>query len=410
MRPRFCWLFCLLTLLSLLPLTTAQVTHTVQSGDTLTRIATRYGLQVADVAAANGITDANLIELGQTLLIPIASATPAEQLPWPFAEIDVRPGRLTQGQVARVQVDLREPAAVTVRFLDSDLAFAPTGASWQASRANVPTANTSTDTRMNTSTNTTASTSTDTSSIPPTSTAAIASDTSGIRDSRAINANYRLQGVIAASVVQTPGVYDLSIRAELANGDIVSTTVPVQVVPFSYRRESINLDAETSRLLDPNLVANERARIASLCDYRQAEKLWDGMFSFPVTDPVETSPFGTLRSYNGGPFRSFHGGLDLRANSTVPIYAPARGEVVLAAPLSVRGNTVVLRHGLGVCSLYTHLSAINVSEGDMLAKGTLMGYGGDTGLVTGPHLHWEIRIANVPVDPAQWANQDLGLE
>ena len=403
MRTRFYWLFCLFTLfllLSPLSLTAAQVTHTVQSGDTLTRIAARYGLQVDDVAAANGITDLNVIELGQTLLIPIASATPAEQLPWPFTEVELRPGTITQGHVARVQVDLSEPANVTVRFLESDLEFAPTGASWQAARTIVATPETTaTNTNPVSNANNPNATNSDT-NLPTTPSA----------PNLALTPNYRVQGVIAASVLQDPGVYDLSLQAELANGDVVSTTVPVQIVPFSYRRESINLDAETSRLLDPNLVANERARIASLCDYSQADKLWDGLFSFPVTDPVETSPFGTLRSYNGGPFRSFHGGLDLRANSTVPIYAPARGEVVLAAPLSVRGNTVVLRHGLGVCSLYTHLSTIDVAEGETIEKGTLMGYGGDTGLVTGPHLHWEIRIANVPVDPAQWANQDLGLE
>lgn len=392
MRTLFCWLF-----LTLLTLATAQVTHVVQAGDTLTRIATRYGLQVEDVAAANGITDANLIELGQTLLIPIASATPAEQLPWPFTNVEVRPGTLTQGHVARVLVDLDEPAAVSVRFLESDLEFAPTGASWQAARVTMPTTPTDTTT-ASTEDSATITTTPDATSTTPT------------ESPLALSANYRVQGIIAASVLQDPGVYDLTLQAELTDGDIVSATVPVQVVPFTYRRESITLDAETSRLLDPNLVANERARIASLCDYSHAEKLWEGMFSFPVTDPIETSPFGTLRSYNGGPFRSFHGGLDLRANSTIPIYAPARGEVVLAAPLSVRGNTVVLRHGLGVCSLYTHLSTIDVSEGATIEKGTLMGYGGDTGLVTGPHLHWEIRIANVPVDPAQWANQDLGLE
>lgn len=386
MRTLFCWL-----LLTLLTLATAQVTHTVQVGDTLTRIATRYGLQVEDVAAANGITDANLIELGQVLTIPIATATPAEQLPWPFTNVEVRPGTLTQGHVARVLVDLSEPAAVSVRFLESELAFAPTGASWQAASVTLPSTPT---TSINTSTDNSVTTTPATPAESP----------------LALTPTYRLQGVIGASVLQDPGVYDLTLQAELTDGDIVSATVPVQIVPFSYRRESINLDPERSRLLDPNLVANERARIASLCDYQQAEKLWDGMFSFPVTDPVETSPFGTLRSYNGGPFRSFHGGLDLRANSTVPIYAPARGQVVLVAPLSVRGNTVALRHGLGVCSLYTHLSSFNVSEGDIIDKGTLMGYGGDTGLVTGPHLHWEIRIANMPVDPAQWANQDLGLE
>ncbi|MEM6431526.1 MAG: LysM domain-containing protein, partial [Deinococcota bacterium] len=107
------------------------MTHTVQAGETLTRVAARYGLQVEDVAAANGITDINLIEVGQQLQIPIA-ATPPEQLPWPFAEVDVSPTVIVQGQVARVRVGLLEPAEVSVRFINADLDFAPVPSSQAA--------------------------------------------------------------------------------------------------------------------------------------------------------------------------------------------------------------------------------------------------------------------------------------
>jgi murein DD-endopeptidase MepM/ murein hydrolase activator NlpD len=401
--------------------TYAQVTHTVQGGETLTRIAARYGLQVEDVAVANGITDINLIEVGQQLQIPIA-ATPPEQLPWPFAEVDVSPTVIVQGQVARVRVGLLEPAEVSVRFINADLAFAPVPSSQVASSQTAAE-------RLAAGVTNTLET-----SLPPTSDAA-----DGVADTATTSENepsledvnevsttspdllaqtspqpassaFVVQGLVGASVLDDIGVYDLELRAELAGGNVVTTRYPIRVAAASYERESITISPQTSRLLDPTLVANERARIASLCTYSQAEKLWEGTFSYPVVDPVRTSLFGTLRSFNGGPFRSFHGGLDLRANSAVAIYAPANGEVILAAPLSVRGNTVVLRHGLGVCSLYAHLSLLMVEEGDVIDKGTLIGYGGSTGLVTGAHLHWEIRVGNVLVDPAQWANQDLGLE
>ncbi|MEM7734512.1 MAG: peptidoglycan DD-metalloendopeptidase family protein [Deinococcota bacterium] len=392
----------------------AQVTHTVQGGETLTQVAARYGLQVADIAAANGLTDINLIEVGQELQIPIA-ATPPEQLPWPFAEVDVAPTVIVQGQVARVRVGLLEPADVSVRFINADLAFASVPSSQiiteqVTDNADASIVGVSTETATDASEDALDDASDGLLEQTSTSSAEVISTEQIDTTSQPASPQFFAQGLVGASVLDDPSVYDLELRAELAGGNVVTTRYPIRVAAASYERESINLSPQTSRLLDPTLVANERARIASLCTYTQAEKLWDGTFSYPVVDPVRTSPFGTLRSFNGGPFRSFHGGLDLRANSAVAIYAPANGEVILAAPLSVRGNTVVLRHGLGVCSLYAHLSLFMVEEGAVIDKGTLIGYGGSTGLVTGAHLHWEIRVGNVLVDPAQWANQDLGLD
>jgi murein DD-endopeptidase MepM/ murein hydrolase activator NlpD len=76
--------------------------------------------------------------------------------------------------------------------------------------------------------------------------------------------------------------------------------------------------------------------------------------------------------------------------------------VVLAEPLDVRGNAVILDHGLGVFTGFWHLSRIDVTVGQMVGRGEVVGLVGNTGLSTGPHLHWEMRVLGVPVDPFQW--------
>jgi murein DD-endopeptidase MepM/ murein hydrolase activator NlpD len=115
-----------------------------------------------------------------------------------------------------------------------------------------------------------------------------------------------------------------------------------------------------------------------------------------------TAPFGQRRSYSGGPVSSYHSGHDYGADEGVPIYAPITGTVALAEPLQVRGHAVIIDHGLGVFTGFWHLSQIDVSAGQIVGKGELVGLVGNTGLSTGPHLHWEMRVGNVPVDPLQW--------
>ena len=88
-------------------------------------------------------------------------------------------------------------------------------------------------------------------------------------------------------------------------------------------------------------------------------------------------------------------------------FAPAAGTVVLANGLNVRGNAVLIDHGMGLFSGYWHQSQIAVQVGDELSAGDLIGYIGDTGLVTGPHLHWEIRLGGIAVEPLQWVQESI---
>jgi murein DD-endopeptidase MepM/ murein hydrolase activator NlpD len=134
--------------------------------------------------------------------------------------------------------------------------------------------------------------------------------------------------------------------------------------------------------------------------------LWAGPFIVPAEGPI-TSQFGTRRSYNGGPATSYHEGIDYDAPPGASVLAANEGQVALAEPLSVRGKAVIIDHGLGIHSGYYHLSDINVREGQLVKKGDVVGKVGDTGLATGPHLHWEIRVNGINVDPAQWTWQTI---
>ncbi len=333
--------FLIALLLSAFSLALAQPsTYTVQPGDTLTRIAAQFGVSVSELVGLNNLANPNALEVGQVLTLAPDIAWP-NPLPAPFEEVTLEPQTGVQGRALMLSVETRTDAPLRARFLGVDYALAPAQAS----------------------------------------------------PSRHVQ-----EAVLAVPVLQEVGV----VALELLQNDEVVLSLPVRVASGGYARENITLSAETSKLLDPALTTAESARIETLCRPFEAVKRWNGPFRSPVAGPTQTSAFGTLRSYNGGPYGSFHRGQDLRGATGTPITAPADGLVMLAEPLTVRGNTVMLRHGLGVCSVYNHLSEIDVEEGDTVTAGTLLGKVGTTGLVTGPHLHWEVRVLGTPVDPVQW--------
>jgi murein DD-endopeptidase MepM/ murein hydrolase activator NlpD len=113
---------------------------------------------------------------------------------------------------------------------------------------------------------------------------------------------------------------------------------------------------------------------------------------------MANSAFGTRSIFNGLP-RTAHGGADFLSAAGTPVHAPNAGQVVLARDLYFSGNTVIIDHGAGLFSMLAHLSTIDVREGDRAANDQVVGRVGATGRVTGPHLHWAVRVANARVDP-----------
>jgi murein DD-endopeptidase MepM/ murein hydrolase activator NlpD len=132
-------------------------------------------------------------------------------------------------------------------------------------------------------------------------------------------------------------------------------------------------------------------------------KYWTGVFKYPVDPPVcIKSWFGNRRSYNNQPYNRFHTGVDFGVCANLNIYAPADGKVVFTDSLLTRGNSTIIDHGLGVYSGFWHQETILVEEGQFVKAGDLIGMIGTTGRSTGPHLHWELVVNGVQVDPLPW--------
>jgi murein DD-endopeptidase MepM/ murein hydrolase activator NlpD len=216
-------------------------------------------------------------------------------------------------------------------------------------------------------------------------------------------------GVIAAAGDAAAGVHGITVQLLDENGNVMSELATQMTVDdMGYPVENIDLPPAVNDSLDPALIQQENDARAATFSQFTAQKLWLGQFIWPVQPVVVTSPYGIRRSYNGGPVSSFHGGIDLAVDEGVPVVAANSGRVAWVGTGPDYGNTVLIDHGDGVFSGYSHLSAIAVQAGQMVNQGDLVGNVGSTGMATGPHLHWEIDVRGVPVDPMPWTLQSIG--
>jgi murein DD-endopeptidase MepM/ murein hydrolase activator NlpD len=200
------------------------------------------------------------------------------------------------------------------------------------------------------------------------------------------------------------GAYTVTL--EIDAPPTTSLTLPLSLVASAgrYDYERLDLPSDRQSLLDPARSQQEREKIAALRTLRSPTRHWDYPFIPPLEGSI-TSFYGSRRSYGYG-FGSFHAGADYRAEVGDPVAVPAAGVVVLAEPLVVRGNAVLVDHGWGVVSGYWHLSRLDVTVGQTLAAGDLIGAVGNTGLSTGPHLHWELWVNGVAVNPLSWTDPE----
>lgn len=212
---------------------------------------------------------------------------------------------------------------------------------------------------------------------------------------------WALAGFTAWSEV---GPHTLSLAATDLMGNRTQVTVTVEVKAADFPLERVYLPSDRVALLDPEVVMAEVRRLAPIFEGFTPERLWKGLFTKPTQGEI-SSPFGTRRSYNGQPPQSHHGGVDFRAPEGTAVVAANSGQVVLAEDLQVRGKSVILDHGLGVYSCYCHLSEIAVQLEQWVDRGELIGRIGQTGLATAPHLHWEVRVGEVNVDPLEWTRK-----
>jgi len=180
--------------------------------------------------------------------------------------------------------------------------------------------------------------------------------------------------------------------------------IPITIEPRSFVSEVIELDSvNTGIRTDPNPRRNTEAeRLWAILSTTGSQIYHTGRFVLPVTSTRRTSFFGDRRVYqysNGNRDTSIHAGVDFGVPTGTQVAACGAGKVILAAMRVVTGNSVIIEHAPGIYSLYYHLNSISVQEGAMVEAGALVGLSGSTGLSTGPHLHWELRVSTENTDP-----------
>lgn len=207
------------------------------------------------------------------------------------------------------------------------------------------------------------------------------------------------RGLVGISLNAKSGDYELAVRAA-ADGDLTaadSQTLTIEGKEFQTRRIQVAESFVSPPAEQVERIQRDARLLANTFAGLRRERLWEGPFTVPV--PGEsTSSFGRLTITNGQP-GSRHQGADFRGAEGTPVQAPAAGEVVVAQDLYFAGNSVIIDHGYGLYSLFGHLSRIGVTEGTRVERGDVIGDVGATGRVTGPHLHWAVRLGAVSIDP-----------
>ena len=197
----------------------------------------------------------------------------------------------------------------------------------------------------------------------------------------------------------TPGTYPLEVEVDSPKNSPTTYRTSIEVAKKEFGEQSLTLPENMVTLDAKTLkrVRKEAAEFKKLWDVHTPKKYWYGNFVLPLPGKLST-PFGLGRILNGEP-RSPHSGVDLRAKLGEPVRAANHGRIVLVGDFFFHGKAVVIDHGWGLYTMYFHLSKVNVSEGDFVGKGYVIGLAGSTGRATGPHLHWGVRLEGARVDP-----------
>ena len=190
------------------------------------------------------------------------------------------------------------------------------------------------------------------------------------------------------------GVMDARDRPLKASGRLQIRARKFPVQRLTLPREMVELDAPTLQRVE-----EESKRLRTLYATITPERHWRGRFAKPVGVPDAGEGFGARRIINGQP-RAPHAGLDYSADAGTPVVGANAGHVALVAEYFFPGRLVVLDHGLGLYTLYFHLERADVSDGDRVERGQIIGRVGASGRATGPHLHFAAHLRQTRIDPA----------
>ena len=175
---------------------------------------------------------------------------------------------------------------------------------------------------------------------------------------------------------------------------ILAVTIKNKFFPsekFNVSKKKINLSPK-----DLKRVLKEKDKIKNLYKKLSQKKLFYTPFRRPLNSKI-TSQYGKKRIFNNSK-KSQHLGIDFRAATGTPIPTANSGRVIFAGYLFFTGNCIIIDHGLNIVTIYGHLSKLNAAEGELVPQGAIIGYSGATGRVSGPHLHWGVKIQNMDID------------
>ncbi|VAY87976.1 Peptidase, family M23 [hydrothermal vent metagenome] len=191
------------------------------------------------------------------------------------------------------------------------------------------------------------------------------------------------------------------------NNKVIKKTLSLTIVDGKYKKNEI--------ISVPNgkVVLSKKNKIRSKKEYdivykkvysviNRKDYIKKSNFRMPLQAKI-TSAFGNARVYNGKT-KSYHSGSDFRAKTGTKIYASNDGRVALVMNRFYLGNVIYIDHGRGAYSYYCHLNSFNVKENQLIRKGDLIAFSGATGRITGPHLHYAVRLYNTTVDPLQFGS------
>ncbi len=204
-------------------------------------------------------------------------------------------------------------------------------------------------------------------------------------------------GLMPVTVDEKPGIYAIEF---LTAKSIVNQSHNVTIADAHFLSQNIVLGKQLAEL-QPSL--GEYDTVAKFKQILTEDRRWAEPFLPPVPGCI-TSPYGVHRLHNGKPTGNYHTGLDQRTPAGKPIRAIAGGDVRLAGHFNLHGNTVGVDHGQGLESIYLHMSQLAVKDGDTVNRGDVLGYAGSTGRSTAPHLHWNLYVNGIPVNPLQWVS------
>ncbi len=206
-------------------------------------------------------------------------------------------------------------------------------------------------------------------------------------------------GIAGVDLATPPGPHLLRVEVEEREGRSSEQVFEVQVEAGGFEVQRLTLPPEMVDLKGEALrrVLADNKRLMEIFNQVRPERLWHRPFIKPVEGSI-TSPFGLRRVINGQD-RSPHNGVDIGAEQGIEVVACNSGMVVFAQELYLSGKTIIIDHGFGLYSMYFHLAEMRVAEGEQVEIGHCIGLVGATGRVTGPHLHWGIRLLKARVDP-----------